>query len=358
MLIVGTVIGAGFASGAEIVSFFGKVGISPLCAVICGIAVFGCCVLFLYLGAKNKPKDVGELNVKIAGKLHIVCDVFLLVNALIVTAGMLAAFNSIGDTIFDFFPVYALAFGLVAVVIVSKGIGGVIKVNAVALPVVIVTMLIVCCLSLNHASLDCDFFRFKPLTGLIYVSMNMILACSALTSVHTLSKKEIIVSSALAALVVTALMTCIILALNSTGDFYTALPTLDMAKNISPILFGLMLAAMSVSVFTTLLTSMNCLTDYAQGVIKNRKIAALAVLIVGLFLANLGFEKVVTLLYPVIGCAGLFYILLGIVYAVRNSERYKRRRARRAHKNKPSSLARDTLFDERHTEVHDRRKHA
>ena len=41
MLIVGTMIGAGFASGKEIVSFFGAVP-NVFIALVAGVLVFGC----------------------------------------------------------------------------------------------------------------------------------------------------------------------------------------------------------------------------------------------------------------------------------------------------------------------------
>ncbi|MDE6398093.1 MAG: transporter, partial [Clostridiales bacterium] len=51
MLIVGTMIGAGFCSGRELVSFFGS-GISVFVAPLCGVCIFFVCVLFLYIGTK------------------------------------------------------------------------------------------------------------------------------------------------------------------------------------------------------------------------------------------------------------------------------------------------------------------
>ena len=49
MLIIGTMIGAGFCLGREIVSFFGS-GISVFVAPVCGVIIFAACVLFLTAG--------------------------------------------------------------------------------------------------------------------------------------------------------------------------------------------------------------------------------------------------------------------------------------------------------------------
>lgn len=323
MLIVGTVIGAGFATGAEIVSFFGSDGISPLIAGLCTLLIFGGCVLFLYLGSRYKPNDIGELNYLALGKGRPILDGFMLLNSLVVTAGMLAAFDSIGRD-FCSLPLFSLVFGALAAVVVSKGINGVIKVNAVALPAVVVTLIIATSLNMNSSALSFEVFRIRPLTCLTYVSMNMLLAAGTLGKVHDLKKSEILLSSGIAAAVIGALMCCIVLSLNSTR-FSSSMPTLEMARAVSPILFAAMVVSTGVSVFTTLISAMTCLTDYAAGIVKNRTAAAWGVLIVGALLSLLGFEKVVGYLYPAIGALGVGYIILNVILCLRSTGRKKKK---------------------------------
>ena len=55
MLIIGTMIGAGFASGKEVVSFFGDVP-NVFIALIAGGLVFACSVLFLFVGRRVKRR--------------------------------------------------------------------------------------------------------------------------------------------------------------------------------------------------------------------------------------------------------------------------------------------------------------
>ena len=323
MLIVGTVIGAGFASGAEIASFFGISAINPLNALFCSLLTFGGCALFLFLGSRFKPNDIGGLNGLLVGKARPLLDGFLLMNSLIVLAGMLAAFDSIGKS-FVGFPMFSLLFGALAAVIVTRGIGGLIKLNTVVLPGVVATLIVVCVMSIDGKALQFEFLSLKPFTSVVYVSMNLILAAGALISVRGMKPKEILCSSGIAAFVIGTLMFIIILALNS-ADFTSALPTLDMAKAINPVLFILAVVSMSVSIFTTLLTAMNCLTDYASGVVKSRPIAAFCVLAVGLLLSVLGFERVVGALYPVIGGLGVAYVVLNIIFFIRAGRRPVRR---------------------------------
>ena len=322
MLAVGTVIGAGFASGAEIVSFFGNRGISPFAALLCLPLIFGGCLLFLYLGSRFKPKDITALNRLCCGKFARAFDFFLLVNAFIVLAGMLAAFDSLSRDLMGF-PMLSVVFGILAAIIVTRGIGGIIRLNALILPAVIVLLVAVCAGSINKSFLDCEILRISPIAAVLYVSMNLILAAGALTSVHDLKPSETVLSSAIASAVIGVLMSVIIFALNSTAKFSGALPTLEMAREIHPALHIGMVVALSASIFTTLLTAMNCLTDYAATLTKKRGSAAAVVLIIGLALSLLGFERVVSFLYPVIGVIGVVYIAANAVTAVRCARRGK-----------------------------------
>ena len=349
MLIVGTVIGAGFASGAEIVSFFGRVGISPFNALLCLPLIAGGCILFLSIGSRFKIRDVGALHKLTCGKIARVCDGFVLLNALIVPAGMLAAFDSVSKSLFGF-PMLSIPLGILAAVVVAKGIGGVIKVNTVVLPAVIAALIAVCAKSLTPSLFECALFGVKPISAAVYTSMNLVLAAGALTSVHDLKPSETVASSLIATGIIGALMTFVILALNSSGKFYSELPTLEMAKDIHPILYYGMLVSMSVSVFTTLLTAMNCLTDYAQSITKGRVKAAFAVLTVGLLLSALGFERVVGALYPIIGGLGAAYVALHLIFAVRMRIKAKR--------DAKLSFGSNLLFDKRDSEIHKRGKHA
>ena len=77
---------------------------------------------------------------------------------------------------------------------------------------------------------------------------------------------------------------------------------------------------------------MNSLTDYADSLIKNRKLSSLCVLAVGAVLSALGFERVVDALYPVIGVLGVLYVALAAVFFFRDSR--KKRAAAKTSKRK------------------------
>ncbi len=137
MLIIGTMIGAGFASGKEVVSFFGDVP-NVFIALIAGGLVFACSVLFLFVGRRVKKTDIGEVNGAVFGKLRPFADVFMLFNSMTVLGAMLAGTDSLAAEFIDIRPLASIVLGLLCAVTAVKGLSGVIKANAVLVPVMIV----------------------------------------------------------------------------------------------------------------------------------------------------------------------------------------------------------------------------
>lgn len=342
MLIIGTIIGAGFASGREIVSFFGS-DISPLVAPLCGAVIFVLSVLFLTAGAKINATNIGEVNVKVAGKLHACADIFLLVNSLIVLSGMLAGMDSLGNMVLPIAPAYSVVSGVLCMLVVLKGMKGLLNCNSVIVPVIIAAMILVCSLSFDGVRFEAPFSGFTLLTILVYISMNMMLASTVLTTMGKLSFKTILISSGIAATVMSLLMLLIINGLNGSGTTDAAMPVLMLAKKISPVLFGLMVGVIAISIFTTMMTAMAGLTGWLDTLIGDKKYTVLIVFLAGLILSNLGFENVVAYLYPLIGVIGAIYIFLVIMFVARKS---------------PLAVTLRSLFHKRDDKIHKRRKDA
>ena len=76
-LIIGTVIGAGFASGREIVTFLGERP-SPWLALLGGIATFAFCAVFLLVGKKVNASSIGEVNYALCRPLAPIINIFLI----------------------------------------------------------------------------------------------------------------------------------------------------------------------------------------------------------------------------------------------------------------------------------------
>ena len=317
MLIVGTVIGAGFASGREIVSFFG-LHTSPFTAVLCGIVIFLLSAMFLFIGSRLNSKNVSEVNVKLTGRFHFITDAFLLVNNLIVLAGMLAGMDSLGASFFSASPLYSIGAGILCVLVVCKGIKGILNCNKIVVPFIVVPLFFVCMFTVSMAGAD-----FSPTFGsvfiiIVYICMNMMLASTVLTTMGKMDRKTILGASAIAAIIMGVLIFVLMAALNSFSDVSADMPVLEMAKKIHPVLYGVMVLIVAVSIFTTMLTAMSGLVSWFEGILGNKLLAAILVLVAGFILSNLGFSHVVGILYPIIGVLGVIYTVLGVIFALRS----------------------------------------
>lgn len=324
MLIVGTMIGAGFASGKEVVSFFGDVP-NMFVALIAGALVFCCSVLFLFVGRRVQKSDIGEVNGAVFGKLRPFADIFMLFNSMIVLGAMLAGTDSLAAEFIDIRPFASILLGAVCAFIAVKGLNGVIKANAVLVPIMI-------CVLCTCSLLAIDF-PFKPQTSgirpysiILYVSMNMILGGSVLTTVHKLSPREIILASAVASVVISALLMLIMGALQSCSASHADMPMLLIALKTSKSMYFVCFPVIGASIFTTMLSAFKSLYDYLRGFIKYRYVAAGIVLIAGLFVGAFGFSNVVDKLYPIIGAVGLLYLACNSWYLVKSRVKRKVKR--------------------------------
>ncbi len=332
MLIIGTMIGAGFASGKEIVSFFGAVP-NLFIALITGTLVFGCSLLFLFVGRRAKKPDIGEVNGVVFGKLRPFADVFMLFNSVTVLGAMLAATDSLVAEFIDIRPVGSLALGLMCAVLSVKGLKGVIKANAVLVPLMIV-FLATCAIKAIDFPFGALSSPIRPYSIILYVSMNMILGGSVLTTVNDLSPREIILSSAVAALVIAGLLTLIMGALRSTSAAHAEMPMLLIALKGGKPMYFLALPIIAASVFTTMLSAFKSLYDYVRRIVNNSVISAGSVLACGMAVGAFGFSAVIGKLYPVTGVIGFVYLAFNGWYLLKSRiKRGVKRKVRRVRSN-------------------------
>lgn len=335
MLIIGTMIGAGFASGKEISAFFGD-NISIFVAPLVGLGTFLLCYLFCTIGRIFKQSDFGAVNAKLLGKLRFIADVFLLLNSLIVLSGMLSGMDSLLNTIFPISPAYSIISGILCAIIVSKGLKGLLKSNSLIVPFIIFFIVLICSFNIN-ATINLKFEPFTLPSVVVYVSMNIMLACTVLITIDE-KPKTTFWASLIAATVITVIMLFVILTINSQNAS-SDMPLITVALSTNKFLYYAAVAVVATSIFTTMLTAFSGLSSWLTPIFGN-KFAIIISLIGGLAVSNLGFENVVAYLYPVIGIFGVIYITLCIFFLAKNSASLKK------------------LLDKRNRKIHNRRQKA
>src|SRR5690606_2243110 len=146
MTIVGTTIGAGFASGREIWEFFGSYGEQELVGILLSMVLyFPPGVIILHIGWKKRTHHYSEvLQVVIGPKLARYFDGFMILSLL---TGVLVMVAGSGATLEQWNGSFTLGTLLMAgavVLVLLFDLKGILSLNTILMPVLSVILLLVC----------------------------------------------------------------------------------------------------------------------------------------------------------------------------------------------------------------------
>lgn len=333
LLFVGTIVGAGFASGKEILTFFAGNTVSLVFAVIAsGIFFYLTGLLFLNLGRRIPAGSLFKITEVLLKKYSLFFNFFLIFCYLILLAAMLAgvdalAKESIGYT--GVIPIFSIIMLLLAILVVRKGIKGLLRINSVLVPLVVMFIIAVCFFSLsnitvldsgNWAEKGMDFFT-SIFNSVLYVSMNMILSSAILISAgKKMNAKQVKISSMTATIIITVILTLVLITcrLNYSQIQGMEMPMVVLALKISPYFGILSVIILSFAIFTTLISSLYPLKEYLDDFIKNERTLYIVLAVAGFLLSRIGFTYIITYIYPLQGIIGLVFIAFCTVYNIQS----------------------------------------
>ena len=322
-VIIGTLIGAGFASGQEIYIFFYKYGTNGIIGIAISSLLIGIIVYkVLEISRKKQIKNYKEflgILVKNENQLNIfntVINIFILITFYIMIAGFGAYFEQqfginslIGSSIL----------AIICYFVFLKDVTGLIKVNQLIVPILIEGLIIV---GINVI----DFTRIPQISkyvlqnsswkwildGILYGSYNTILLIPVLIALKNVitKKKESIIVSILTVIVVILLSLIIFLMLSKIDVNIENLemPTVYVVSKISSIfkyVYGFIILS------SILTTSVSLGTSFLENVAKNKnsyKKYAILICISAVLVSKIGFSNLVNLLYPIFGYIGLIQL--------------------------------------------------
>lgn len=324
-VIIGTLIGAGFASGREIYLFFGrygeygKIGII-LSGILTGIIIYRVLELTKMYEINTYNKLLEKINWKhhkLNKFINIIVNSFLLISFYI----MIAGFSAYIEQTYKI-PTYisSIIFVTICYIIFRKSIQGVIKANEVLVPLLILLILylgvknIPYILSQNNNVLFESNNRGWLFNSILYASYNSILLIPVLTSLRNYidSKKSIIKISIISSISV-IILAFLIYGLLLRGQFFIQeleMPLIEITMqfgNVFKYIYGFVIIA---SIFTSAIsTGYSFLEDVSKSK-KSYNIILLIMCITGILVSNIGFSKLVELLYPLFGILGLIQIFM------------------------------------------------
>jgi uncharacterized membrane protein YkvI len=328
---IGTVIGAGFASGQEIMQFFTKYGsIGSLLIILSGILFSTCGYAIFFLSKHYKTYDYNSFIIKICGpRLSLIYDciitTFLFFGASIMFSGSGALFEeslglsrTVGITII----------AIITLLVVLRSVDGILKVNSIVVPLLISVILFVLFKTMFSSNAS-DFFLnaksiysgdiFKPIFSLIfYCSYNLVLAVGVLTAfsqdvndLKILKKGAFIGGFGLMALSF-ALNICLILYIPAILKL--SIPVLYISAMQGVYIKYAVILCIWFEICTTSIANVFSL---AKRIAKNRPTVynstCLFIVIASIPMAFVDFRRLISFFYPLFGALSMFLIVLILI---------------------------------------------
>ena len=328
---IGTVIGAGFASGQEIMQFFTRYGSIGLFLILLSGILFSICGYAIFFLAKHyKTYDYNSFIIKICGpRLSLIYDciitTFLFFGASIMFSGSGALFEeSLGLSRMIGIVIIAI----VTLLVVLKSVDGILKINSIIVPLLISVILFVL-LKTMFGSNTSHFFSnaesiysgelLKPIFSLIfYCSYNLVLAVGVLTaftqdihSLKTLKRGAFLGGFGLMALSL-ALNICLILYMPAILKL--SIPVLYISAMHGVYIKYAVLLCIWFEICTTSIANVFSL---AKRIAKNRpgvyNPTSLFIVIASIPMAFIDFKRLISFFYPLFGALSMFLIALILI---------------------------------------------
>lgn len=319
-LIIGAKIGAGFASGKEIFTYFAKYGIISLFFIIPLFFLFYYFVYYLLCFGANKSsfniKDGNnDLFKNVTIKNQNIFNLFMFFTFLILSSAMFSGLVSLFKVYFPDIGQFATTIVIIifTLILIKCSFKTLSKLSYIIVPLIIFCILLNTLVSFNTNNFATNFgitnYSLLPVSCLLYSAQNTFLASFVIiksgngTDAKSRHKISFLVS----------LILCLLLALGilcfmfNPKLVYSDMPFAEMSISLSPYfgyLFGFIIFG---SIITTYATTLTSLKQYFNGNKFYNSEYGMIALVCVLSLVNFG--NIVEYLYPIIGIFGLIYIL-------------------------------------------------
>lgn len=326
-ILIGTIIGAGFASGKEIYVFFKIFGSLGIVGIIVSTILTGLIIYsVLYISKKkyitsnenfldtisNNKIDTIQKTTKMI--LKNIINVFLIISFFIMVAGWSAYFKQkYGIAIF----ITAGIMGILLYLTFLNNIDGIMKISSYIVPVLIVIILFIAYKNIALTDVITLSQTTAPvwyviLNAIIYSSYNSIMLIPILISVSETVKntKEIKIIAIITSIILLILSLCIFQILNlAQFDINNVeLPILEILSR-STAQETLYSIVVIIAIFTTAVSAGYGFLENIKDKAKYKKVAGLICLL-AIPISYLGFGKLINIMYPLFGAIGMYQIIL------------------------------------------------
>lgn len=315
---IGTILGAGFASGKELFAFFarfkemGLIGFLLSCFLL-SLSFVSILSLIKNSIAKDYKSFLQDIfGIKIAKFIEILNIVFLftLFSAMLAGGGA-----SLGDIFSIDFKICAILFSIFIFISLFFGEKAVIYINSILCPALIFLGAFIGIYIYFFISKDVIKIDYRPFSSaIIYTSYNIITTISVLFAVKKLilNNKVIFYSGILSGIFIFFIGIFLILSLIQNYEIIKLkdLPILYILKEERLIKFIYSLVIL-MAIYTTAIANGFALENIFLEKFNTKKInIRFLIVLLGLFASFIGFSNMVEKIYPIFGYLGLFQLIV------------------------------------------------
>lgn len=333
---VGTIVGAGLASGQEITQFFSTYGFPGFYGILlCGVFYIALSYIIVCISLKyNLSSYTDFINLVSPGFFGKITDYltsfFLISGSAIIMAGS-------GALLYQHFGIPrvigTIIMLVIALITLLNDTKGLITINSFIVPTLTAVIISVFALHLIFApnSMSMESMRsasiYKELiidkqwliSTFLYAGFNM-LSCSGVIvpiAKEIKNKRSLILGLIAGALMLTALALMIntLLIANSPDIFSYEIPLLFVASKFSKVIQVILLCIIWCEMFSTEVSDIYSVSKTLENKFKiPYKKGVFILLIIALPISQIGFKRLITVLYPGFGVISLIFLIQCIIF--------------------------------------------
>ncbi len=323
---VGTVIGAGFATGKEIVEFFTRFGLHGFLSIL--IAGY----LFVFLGSKIMTKAIDiqansfeEFNKYLYGdKLSKIMNTFTIVMLLGICAVMMAGADALFHEQLGYpKSIGAILTGVLAILVMAIGAKGLFAVNSFVVPILVLFSFILMLKSVPTTSGYFEIFTAVPATpkpfqsiiaALSYAALNLALAQAVLVpiAVEINNKATVRLGGMLGGLLLTFVLITSHMTLLTLQNFTAFdIPMAVVVRYAASGLYFIYVVVIYGEIFTSVIGNMYGLERQIRKYIPIHSIYIFGgILLVVYVIGLIDYGVLLSILYPLFGYVSLIFLLI------------------------------------------------
>lgn len=328
LVIIGTLIGAGFASGKEVYIFFNKYGTSGIYGMILsGIIISTVIFKVLKIAKEREINSYKELITNISKHnkvnkiLKNIINVFLLMSFFIMVSGFASYFNEqfgINSLIM------AIFMAILCFITFNKNMDGITKANTILIPFLILFIFITAIINgkyfINNfnyidtnISNESSIFNNCVISAILYASYNSILLIPILIGLKGITEKKNITKISITTGIIFVVLGICLYSLLTRGQSYVQyldIPIIFIMKQFGSVYSNIYGIIVAIAIFTSAISAgYGFLESFETSPKKYRKVA-IAICGVSIFVAMIKFSYLVEIMYPIFGILGFLQIIL------------------------------------------------